>query len=41
VRRYAAEALGTFALVFFGTGVIIVNQTHGGVIGHVVRLPVP
>ena len=29
-----AEALGTFALVFFGTGAIIVHQTQGGIIGH-------
>lgn len=29
-----AEAFGTFALVFFGTGAIIVHQTHEEVIGH-------
>src|SRR6187401_1945315 len=34
MKRYVAEALGTFALVFFGTGAIVVNQQTGGVIGH-------
>ena len=34
MKRYAAEAIGTFALVFCGTGAIIVNQQSGGVIGH-------
>lgn len=34
MRRYIAEALGTFALVFCGTGAIIINQQTGGVIGH-------
>lgn len=33
-RHHAAEAFGTFALVFFGTGAIVVNQAHDGVIGH-------
>lgn len=35
MRKYIAEALGTFAIVFFGTGAIIVNQETGGVITHV------
>ncbi len=34
MKRYLAEAIGTFALVFCGTGAIIVNQQSGGVIGH-------
>jgi len=34
MRRYLAEAIGTFALVFCGTGAIIVNQQTGGIIGH-------
>src|SRR2546427_3265904 len=33
-RRYAAEALGTFALVFAGTGAIIINEVSGGAITH-------
>ena len=31
----AAEAFGTFALVFAGTGAIVVNETSGGAITHV------
>jgi MIP family channel proteins len=34
-NRYIAEGIGTFALVFAGCGAIIVNDTHGGVLGHV------
>lgn len=34
MRRYLAEAIGTFALVFCGTGAIIINQQTGGTIGH-------
>ena len=30
-----AELIGTFALVFAGTGAIIINDISGGVIGHV------
>lgn len=30
-----AEALGTFCLVFAGTGALVVNEWSGGVIGHV------
>ncbi len=32
MKNYIAELIGTFALVFFGTGAIIVNQQFGGVI---------
>ena len=35
VKRLVAECIGTFALVFAGTGAIIVNETSGGVITHV------
>jgi aquaporin Z len=33
-KNYAAECLGTFALVFCGTGAIVINQESGGAIGH-------
>lgn len=35
MRKYAAEALGTFAMVFCGTGAAIVNQQTGGAVSHV------
>lgn len=34
MRKYLAELIGTFALVFCGTGAIIINQESGGAIGH-------
>jgi aquaporin NIP len=35
MNKYAAEVLGTFALVFAGTGAIVVNSLQDGVITHV------
>jgi len=34
MKKYYAEALGTFAVVFCGTGAIIINQESGGAITH-------
>jgi aquaporin Z len=34
MKRYVAEALGTFTLVFAGTGAIIINDVSGGAITH-------
>jgi len=33
-RKLQAEALGTFCLVFAGTGAVVVNQATGGMVGH-------
>jgi aquaporin Z len=33
--KLAAEFLATFIMVFAGTGAIVIDQAHGGVIGHV------
>lgn len=35
IRKYTAEFIGTFALVFCGTGAIIINQETGGTVTHV------
>ncbi len=35
VRKMVAEFFGTFALVFAGTGAIVVNDVHGGAVTHV------
>src|SRR5438552_13330686 len=35
MRRLAAEAFGTFALVFAGTGAIVINDVSGGTVSHV------
>jgi len=34
MRKLASESIGTFALVFAGTGAIIINGVSGGVITH-------
>jgi aquaporin NIP len=35
LSRYLAEAFGTFALVFAGTGAIVINDISGGAVSHV------
>ena len=35
MRKYIAETIGTFALVFCGTGAIIINQETNGTITHI------
>jgi aquaporin Z len=35
MRRLAAEAIGTFGLVFAGTGAIVINDVTGGTVSHV------
>jgi aquaporin Z len=35
LRRSLAEFFGTFAMVFAGTGAIVINQVSGGVVSHV------
>jgi len=35
MKKYIAETIGTFALVFCGTGAIIINEHTGGQIGHI------
>jgi aquaporin Z len=35
MKKYGAEFIGTFALVFAGTGAIVINETTGGAITHV------
>lgn len=34
MQRYFAEAIATFILVFVGCGAIVVNDLHGGMLGH-------
>ena len=34
MKKYGCEFLGTFALVFAGTGAIVINQTTQGAITH-------
>ncbi len=34
MKKYLAEGIGTFAIIFCGTGAIIVNGETGGVITH-------
>jgi len=35
MKRLAAEFIGTFALVFAGTGAIVIDETAGGAVTHV------
>lgn len=35
MRRYLSELIGTFALVFAGTGAIVINDVSGGAVSHV------
>lgn len=35
MRKYFAEFIGTFALVFCGTGAIVINDVTGGTVTHV------
>jgi aquaporin Z len=35
MRKYTAEFIGTFILVFCGTGAVVIDQQTGGAIGHV------
>src|SRR5438309_571684 len=35
MRRYVAEAFGAFALVFAGTGAIVIDAVSGGAVSHV------
>jgi len=35
LNKYAAEAIGTFALVFAGCGAIVINDISGGAVTHI------
>lgn len=34
MKRYIAEVIGTFSLVFCGTGAIVINEVSGGAVSH-------
>ncbi len=34
MKKYLSEFIGTYALIFFGTGAVVVNDLQGGLIGH-------
>jgi len=34
MKKLLAEALGTFTLVFAGTGAIVINEVSGGAVTH-------
>jgi aquaporin NIP len=35
MKKYVAEGIGTFGLVFAGTGAIVINDVSGGTVSHV------
>lgn len=35
MKKYVAELIGTFILIFCGTGAVVIDQHTGGAIGHV------
>jgi aquaporin Z len=35
VKKYLAECIGTFGLVFCGTGAVVINEVSGGTVTHV------
>ena len=35
MKRFAAETIGTFGLVFAGTGAVVINEVSGGAVTHV------
>jgi aquaporin NIP len=35
MKKFIAEAIGTFALVFCGTGAVVINETTNGTVTHV------
>src|SRR6187399_2840507 len=35
IKKYIGEFVGTFALVFAGTGAIVINEISGGAVTHV------
>ncbi|MCA9176162.1 MAG: aquaporin [Planctomycetales bacterium] len=35
MKKYLAEVIGTFCLVFVGTGAVVINEAQGGAVTHV------